>query len=222
MTYISSSKRIFAKGYEHLYRRLSVRECARIQTFPDTFKFLYSEVTDGYKMVGNAVPPRLAWYLALNIKRAFAKEINCNLEKQIDLDSQNTPTSITKISINDLVKKYPQKIIVNITVYQKEKNTSKIDVLRNALICLVKPDNAEPYNDCSANIYYTAKYFPSTIDIDKLYYFMPYIKGKGIRDLYLIECVRIGTKKEVYPKCNDNNYRTLIPQTVCLHSSNQC
>lgn len=71
MTYISSNKRIFAKGYEHLYRRLSVRECARIQTFPDTFIFKYSNIKDGYKMVGNAVPPRLAWYLAIQMKIAF-------------------------------------------------------------------------------------------------------------------------------------------------------
>lgn len=74
MTYISSSKRIFAKGYEHLYRRLSIRECARIQTFPDNFKFFYENIKDGYKMVGNAVPPRLAWYLALEIKEAFKEE----------------------------------------------------------------------------------------------------------------------------------------------------
>lgn len=64
MTFISNDKRIFAKGFEHLYRRLSVRECARIQTFPDNFKFFYSDVKDGYKMVGNAVPQRLAYYLA--------------------------------------------------------------------------------------------------------------------------------------------------------------
>lgn len=71
MTFISQSKRVFAQGYEHLYRRLSVRECARIQTFPDNFHFLYSDIKDGYKMVGNAVPPRLAWYLALQMKKAF-------------------------------------------------------------------------------------------------------------------------------------------------------
>lgn len=41
-------------------RRLSVRECARIQTFPDTFTFVYSDIADGYKMVGNAVPVNLA------------------------------------------------------------------------------------------------------------------------------------------------------------------
>jgi DNA (cytosine-5)-methyltransferase 1 len=72
MTFISPTQRIFAKGHESLYRRLSVRECARIQTFPDNFRFLYSDVQDGYKMVGNAVPPRLARLLAEQIKITFA------------------------------------------------------------------------------------------------------------------------------------------------------
>jgi DNA (cytosine-5)-methyltransferase 1 len=47
-----------------LYRRLSVRECARIQTFPDDFIFKYEKIADGYKMVGNAVPVNFAQYIA--------------------------------------------------------------------------------------------------------------------------------------------------------------
>lgn len=50
------------------YRRLSLRECARIQTFPDDFIFYYSNVADGYKMVGNAVPVKLAEAIARKIK----------------------------------------------------------------------------------------------------------------------------------------------------------
>lgn len=68
MIFKSKDKRIFMLGYEHLYRRLSVRECARIQTFPDSFKFEYTNILDGYKMVGNAVPPRMAQYLAEQLK----------------------------------------------------------------------------------------------------------------------------------------------------------
>ena len=71
MLFVAPNRREFAKGFEHLYRRLSVRECARIQTFPDNFKFVYRDVKDGYKMVGNAVPPRLAWFLAVQMKKAF-------------------------------------------------------------------------------------------------------------------------------------------------------
>jgi DNA (cytosine-5)-methyltransferase 1 len=58
----------FVAGSEHLYRRLSVRECARIQTFPDDFIFSYQHIEDGYKMVGNAVPVELAYQVAKQIK----------------------------------------------------------------------------------------------------------------------------------------------------------
>lgn len=61
----------FKKGYEHLYRRLTVREAARLQGFPDNFKFYYTRVDDGYKMVGNAVPVNLAFEVAKSIKKSF-------------------------------------------------------------------------------------------------------------------------------------------------------
>ncbi len=67
MKFIEQNKRIFVEDYEHLYRRLSVRECARIQTFPDDHKFYYKNVMAGYKMVGNAVPAYLGYYLAKKI-----------------------------------------------------------------------------------------------------------------------------------------------------------
>ena len=51
-----------------MYRRLTVRECARIQTFPDDFEFVYSHVAAGYKMIGNAVPVVLARNIAIQIK----------------------------------------------------------------------------------------------------------------------------------------------------------
>lgn len=58
----------FVPGYEEFYRRLSVRECARIQTFPDDYIFQYKKIEDGYKMVGNAVPVELARKIAMQIK----------------------------------------------------------------------------------------------------------------------------------------------------------
>ncbi|WP_099203904.1 DNA cytosine methyltransferase [Scatolibacter rhodanostii] len=45
------------------WRRLSVRECARLQSFPDTFNFVTS-ASSAYKAVGNAVPPVMAWHIA--------------------------------------------------------------------------------------------------------------------------------------------------------------
>ncbi|ACZ12737.1 DNA cytosine methyltransferase [Sulfurospirillum deleyianum] len=80
MEFIEQNKRIFVKGSEHLYRRLSIRECARIQTFPDTHTFYYDNLTAGYKMVGNAVPPNLAFFLA----DAIAKQLTqANILKKV-------------------------------------------------------------------------------------------------------------------------------------------
>lgn len=60
--------REFAPGYENMYRRLTIRECARIQTFPDEYEFLYTNIRNGYKMIGNAVPVDLAYWIAKTIK----------------------------------------------------------------------------------------------------------------------------------------------------------
>jgi DNA (cytosine-5)-methyltransferase 1 len=69
MKFIEQNKRIFEPGHESEYRRLSVRECARIQTFPDEFMLKYTDIADGYKMVGNAVPVNLAKAIAEQIKK---------------------------------------------------------------------------------------------------------------------------------------------------------
>ena len=66
--FISQNVRIYVPGNEELYRRLSVRECARIQTFPDDFIFYYDKIAAGYKMIGNAVAVNFAEILAKQIK----------------------------------------------------------------------------------------------------------------------------------------------------------
>ena len=73
MVKISKDVHTFVNGQEALYRRMSVREVARVQGFPDDFKFIYEDVDYGYKMVGNAVPVNLAYYLAMQIKDALIK-----------------------------------------------------------------------------------------------------------------------------------------------------
>lgn len=87
MTFIEQNIREFVKGKEHLYRRLSVRECARIQTFPDDFIFKYENVADGYKMVGNAVPVNMAYVLACKIMEDLLSVFNN--EKLIERQSVN-------------------------------------------------------------------------------------------------------------------------------------
>ena len=71
MKFIEKDKRVFVEGKEELYRRLSVRECARIQTFPDEHIFHYDNLVAGYKMVGNAVPCNLAYFLARQIRNTL-------------------------------------------------------------------------------------------------------------------------------------------------------
>jgi DNA (cytosine-5)-methyltransferase 1 len=80
MQFVEQNVRIFVPGQEHLYRRLSIRECARIQTFPDNFTFYYNNLTAGYKMIGNAVPVRMA--------NALAKKIMSDLT---NLKSEQSP-----------------------------------------------------------------------------------------------------------------------------------
>lgn len=58
----------FVEGQEHLYRRMTIREVARVQGFPDDFKFIYKETNNAYKMIGNAVPVNLAYEIAVAIK----------------------------------------------------------------------------------------------------------------------------------------------------------
>jgi len=80
MKFIEQNKRIFVPGHEDKYRRLTVRECARVQTFPDEFIFHYESVAAGYKMIGNAVPVNLAKFLAESIKEQLEMKPEERLE----------------------------------------------------------------------------------------------------------------------------------------------
>lgn len=76
MIKVEKNKHIFDPESKHLYRRLSVREVARIQGFPDDFKFIYNDLNDAYKMIGNAVPVKLAEVVAKSIKSELFKLAN--------------------------------------------------------------------------------------------------------------------------------------------------
>ena len=71
MQKVETNKCKFVEGKEDLYRRLTIRECARIQGFPDDFKFIYKSTDDAYKMIGNAVPVNLAYEIAVAIKKTL-------------------------------------------------------------------------------------------------------------------------------------------------------
>jgi DNA (cytosine-5)-methyltransferase 1 len=95
MKFMEQNIRVFVPGREHLYRRLSVRECARIQTFPDDFIFHYTNVPAGYKMIGNAVPVNLAKFLAESIKQQLSENAGLNPKTET---SKKALTSKLRIS----------------------------------------------------------------------------------------------------------------------------
>ncbi len=85
MVKIEKNKQIFEPGKEDLYRRLTVRECARIQGFPDDFKFYYKNLNDAYKMIGNAVPVNLAYEMAKAIELALNEPNVFSCPKQLQM-----------------------------------------------------------------------------------------------------------------------------------------
>lgn len=125
---------------------------------------------------------------------------------------------VKQLNFFDVLLQYPEHIVNNSVVredYQDPNSEEESDryivkAAKNVLISLVKEDNVERFIDQSAEIYYTGKKFPSTVALNKLYYFMPYIKRKGIRDLYLIKIARIGTRKEGQPDNDPNDFRLVF------------
>lgn len=82
MLYFAHENWNFQKDNICKYRRLSVRECARIQTFPDWFVFDYENIRDAYKMIGNAVPPRLGNAIAKSIQNALDHVTVCPAKQE--------------------------------------------------------------------------------------------------------------------------------------------
>ena len=96
-----------------------------------------------------------------------------------------------------LQTEYPEQIIDN---RNQAIDLNDLDLTQNVLVCNVKKDNMEHFLDGTAKLYYSGKRFPSTVALNKLYYFIPYI-GKqcdqdffGIRDLYQIKIARVSIR----------------------------
>ncbi|MCD8265997.1 MAG: DNA cytosine methyltransferase, partial [Prevotellaceae bacterium] len=79
MIKVEKNLQVFSEGSEKLYRRMTVREVARVQTFADDFRFLYGDLNLAYKMIGNAVPVNLAYHVALSVRSALeGRGIRCD------------------------------------------------------------------------------------------------------------------------------------------------
>lgn len=86
MIVVGKDKRVFDPDSDKLIRRMSVRECARIQTFPDSFEFL-STMEENYKMIGNAVPVKLAEAVATQLKIAL-DNVNIDDSREIAITKE--------------------------------------------------------------------------------------------------------------------------------------
>ncbi len=138
-----------------------------------------------------------------------------------DIKSESRRHAVYKqLNLFDLFEQYGEKpLLENSMVHedtlsqygktQTYRNLS-IDITKKLLICNVKKDNWEHYIDGSAKIYYTGKKFPATIALNKLYYFMPYLSGKGTRDLYYIKIARLGYRKEGQDNEDKNDLRLIF------------
>ena len=197
-------------------RPLTVREYARIQTFPDYWQF-EGNISDQYKQIGNAVPVNLAFAIGRSLIRLF-NDIEAQNPEESQFVEANIvahgmlPPELFEIDMFKMHEKYPQNInIVNNPPIRK-KHIDNIDLndSNNVLVSLVPDRYIEPYLDQKAKIYFTGRRFPSTIKLNKLFYFMPYTKGKGIRDLYQIEVARVGTKHEFIAEADENDFRLVF------------
>lgn len=83
MEKIDKDKWQFKNDSSMKVRRMSVRECARIQTFPDDFEFLGAPINENYKMIGNAVPVKLAEAIATNLKACLMSNLEVDDEVAI-------------------------------------------------------------------------------------------------------------------------------------------
>ena len=185
------------------YRRLIPIELERLNIFPDNHT-MHPDVSDGRRafLMGNALVCGVVQNIGKSLSR-FIYEKEPVSTRPIDMKRDAQP----RLSF-DLFADIDAELKVN-----APKKQFKLEMTKSLLIGFVKPDNTEYFLDGSqTKIYYTGKTksFPSTVALNKLYYFMPYIKGKGVRDLYLIRIARIGSQAEVHKDSDDKDPRLVF------------
>ena len=175
------------------YRRLIPIEMERLNMFPDNHTY-HPEVSDGRRafLMGNALVCGIVQEIGRSLYRFIYDEAPVSTRP---IHMQRNPRPVLTL---DLFNTEEKEI-----VYNKPKKTYTLDGSKRLFVGLVKKDNEEYFlTEEPTKIYYTdsIRRFPSTIALNKLYYFMPYIKGKGVRDIYLIRMLRLGSKTEVHPE----------------------
>lgn len=185
------------------YRRLLPIELERLNMFPDNHT-MHPEVSDGRRafLMGNALVCGIVEQIGKSLYQFIYDEAPVS-SKPIFIERDAKPMLDLGLFADE-----DKPLVVN-----RPKKQYTLDPAKHLLIGLVKKDNEEYFlKEEPTKIYYTGKTktFPSTVAINKLYYFMPYIKEKGVRDLYLIRVARIGSKAEIHPKSNDEEPRLVF------------
>mgnify|MGYP003221158213 FL=1 len=185
------------------YRRLIPLELERLNMFPDNHT-LHADVSDGRRafLMGNALVCGIVREIGKSLYRFIYGEEPVST-RPIEMQRDACP----KLEFN-LFDNESEPLIHN-----TRKKVYTLDNTKHVLIGFVKPDNQDYFLDGGlTKIYYTGKTksFPSTVALNKLYYFMPYIKGKGVKDLYLVRIVRIGNKAEIHPEIKDKDPRLVF------------
>ena len=116
----------FVEGKEHLYRRMTIREVARVQGFPDDFKFIYEDTNTAYKMIGNAVPVNLAYEIAMAIRKYLEGN---GTEVEIDnevIDAKEVNEQKMSTKCNDQGRAYEFAWMQMLRLTLKESNPVQI------------------------------------------------------------------------------------------------
>jgi len=185
------------------YRRLLPIELERMNMFPDNHT-LHPQVSDGRRafLMGNA--------LVCGIVEQIGRSLYQFIYDEAPISSKPIFTARDSKPMLDLGLFADEEKVI---VVNRPKKNYTLDKAKHLLIGVVKKDNEEYFlKEEPTKIYYTGPSgtFPSTIALNKLYYFMPYIKGKGVSDLYLIRVARVGNKAEVHPETNDGRPRLVF------------
>lgn len=96
----------FVEGQEHLYRRMTIREVARVQGFPDDFKFIYEDTNTAYKMIGNAVPVNLGYEIAIAIKKHLEGKADEVISAENSIDAKEVNRRKLSTKSNDQGRAY--------------------------------------------------------------------------------------------------------------------
>ena len=98
--------------------------------------------------------------------------------------------------LSDFIKELLNKHAVEIVEQVIPQKGTTLEVKNRVLIGVVKPDNPQYTNflNGTATSYYSGDTFPTTIPLDGIDYFAPYIPDKGIHDLYLVSGIHTSTK----------------------------